>query len=117
MRQVTGRRWVKPEKQLVPTADLLKQCNWLSVRQPSFYTAVLTVHKTLIKKEPEYFYEKLTSGKSHKTRAATKYTLERTFVDDARLKIATDSFRWRGHTQHSMIPDKLQYKNNLRNFT
>ena len=89
----------------------------MAALQLSFYTMVLTVHKTLIEKEPKYLYEKLTSEKSHNTRAATRYTLERTCVDDARLRIASDSFRWRGHTQHSMIPNNLQDEKNLVTFT
>ena len=44
MRHVTGKRWVVPGRQYVSTAELLKKCGWLSIRQLSFYTTVLTVH-------------------------------------------------------------------------
>ena len=116
MRQITGRRWVIPGVKLVSTAELLRQCNWMSIRQLSFYTTVHTVHKILTKKEPEYLYEELTSGKRHNTRAAKNHILERTCVDGAKLSMASNSFRWRGHKQHSMIPDFLQDESNLIKF-
>ena len=116
MRQVTGRRWVVPGKQFVSTSDLLKQCGWLSVRQLSFYTTVLSVHNTLVHKTPEYLYNKLTGGHCQRTRAAAIYKVERTCVDEARLKIASESYRWRGHQQHSMIPTSLKDETNINYF-
>jgi hypothetical protein len=93
MRQVTGRRWVVPGKQFVSTAELLKQCGWLSVHQLCFYATVLNVQKTLVHKTPEYLHDKLTGGQSQTTRVATKYHVERTCVDAARLNIASTSYR------------------------
>ena len=113
MRQVTGKRWVVPGRQFVSTAKLLKECGWLSVRQLSFYTTVLTVHKTIINRIPELLYEKLTSGSRYETRGASRQEVERTRVDEARLKSASSSFRWRGHTQHSSIPDSLKEERDL----
>ena len=52
MRLVTGRRWVLPGRQFVSAKGLLKQCTWLSIRQLSFYTTVLTTHNTLVYQTP-----------------------------------------------------------------
>ena len=68
MRQVTGKRWVVPGRQFVSTAQLLKECGWLSVRQLSVYTTVLSVHKTIVHKIPEVLYEHLDSGRRYETR-------------------------------------------------
>ena len=116
MTQVTGRRSIVPGKQFVSTAELLKQCGWLSVRQLSFYTTVLNVHKTLVNETPEVIYEKLTSGRMHRTRGAGNISVKRTCVNEARLMVATSSFRWRGHQQHSSLPNDLKDESNITVF-
>jgi hypothetical protein len=116
MRQITGKRWVVPGREYVSTAKLLKECGWLSVRQLSFYSTVLCVHKTLLNKIPESLYKKLTSGSRYETRGAARHEVERTRVEEARLKSATTSFRWRGHTQHSSLPDSLKEEQNIEAF-
>ena len=108
MRQVTGRRWVIPGRQFVSTADLLKQCGWLSIRQLSFFTTVLSVQKVLVNETPEIIYEKLTSGKIYRTRGTVNQSVKRTCVEEARLNIASSSYRWRGHRQHSSLPNNLK---------
>ena len=117
MRHVTGKRWVVPGRQYVSTAELLKECGWLSVRQLNFYTTVLTVHKTIINRIPELLYEKLTSGARYKTRGASRRILERSSVEEARLTVASKSFRWRGHRQHSSLnneQDVTVFKSGLK---
>ena len=116
MRQVIGRRWVLPGKQFVSTAELLKQCWCLSVRQLSFYTTVRKVHKTLVNETPEVIYKKLTSGRMHRTRGTGNISVKRTCVNEARLTVATSSFRWRGHQQHSSLPNDLKDELNLTVF-
>ena len=116
MRLVTGRRWVVPGRQFVSTKELLKQCAWLSIRQLSFYTTVLTTHNTLVYQTPEVLYEKLTCGQKQTTRATTKQEIERSYVDEARLSIAATSWRWRGHQLHNKIPLKLQVEKDPKIF-
>ena len=116
MRQVTGKRWVVPGRQYVSTADILKECGWLSVRQFSFYTTVLSVHKTIVHKVPQLLHEKLTSGSRYETRRTAMHKVERTRVDQARLKLASTSYRWRGHQQHSSIPENLKDERDLTVF-
>ena len=116
MRLVTGRRWVVPGRKLVSTKELLKQCNWLSIRQLSFYTTVLTTHNTLVYQTPEVLYEKLTCGQKQTTRATTNQEMERSYVDEAQLSLAATSWRWRGHQLHSKIPLKMQIEKNLKIF-
>ena len=116
MRQVTGKRWVVPGRQFVSTVQLLKECGWLSVRQLSFYTTVLSVHKTLVHKTPEFLYERLTSGRRYETRGRRKHLLERTSVEEARLKVASTSYRWRGHLQHSSLPESIKEERDITIF-
>ena len=116
MRQITGRRWVIPGKKFVSNSTLLKECGWLSIKQLSFYTTVLCVHKTLINKTPEFLYQQLTSGHRYNTRRTAQHNIERTHVDEARLKFASMSYRWRGHVQHSSIPHNLQDESDIQVF-
>ena len=116
MRQITNRRWVIPGRQFVSTSELLKQCGWLSIRQLSFYTTVLSIHKTLVKEAPEHIFEKLTSGRKQRTRGTENHLVNRTCVDEARLSIASSSYRWRGHRQHSALPDYLKDEVDLQIF-
>ena len=116
MRQVTGRRWIVPGKKYVSTVELLKECGWLSIRQLSFYTTVLSVHEALVNKTPENIYRILTSGREHVTRRAVKHPVKRTCVDEARLTMASSLYRWRGHQQHSALPDFLKDEDDLKVF-
>ena len=116
MREVTGRRWIIPGKKYVSTEELLKECGWLSVRQLSYYTTVLNVQKTSVNKNPEHIYEILTRGRERITRGSVKHSVKRTCVDEARLNLASSSFRWRGHKQHSALPDSLKDEGDLKVF-
>ena len=116
MRQITGKRWVIPGKQYVSTKCLLKQCDWLSIRQLSFYTTVLSVQKTLVFKTPGYMYEKLKSGTERVTRSSRFNMVERPHVDEARLSIARTSWRWRGNSQQNALPDHLKNEKDIRIF-
>ena len=116
MRQITGKRWVIPGREYVSTAVLLKECGWLSIKQLSFYTTVLCVQKTLLNQSPKLLYEKITSGVRHNTRGAVKNQVERTNVEEARLQLASSSYRWRGHLQHSRLPNSLKDEQDISVF-
>ena len=116
MRQITGKRWVIPGREYVSTAVLLKECGWLSIKQLSFYTTVLCVQKTLLNQSPKLLYEKITSGVRHNTRGAVQNQVERTYVEEARLQLASSSYRWRGHRQHSRLPNSLKDEQDISVF-
>ena len=116
MRQVTGGRWIVPGKKYVSTAELLKECGWLSIRQLSFYTTVLSVHKALVNETTENIYKILISGREHVTKRAVKHPVKRTCLDEARLTMASSLYRWRGHQQHSALPDFLKDEDDLKVF-
>ena len=63
-RAVTGKSWFTPVRRL------LKDCNWLSVNQPMFYTTVLQVHKVVNKDRPVYFQQRISTMHLYQTRQA-----------------------------------------------
>ena len=56
-----------------PTRILMKQCNWLSVRQLVCYHTILTIHKTIKSRVPKYFFNKITSENTQNTRQSVKF--------------------------------------------
>ena len=61
---VTGKSWFTAVRRL------LKDCNWLSVNQPMFYTTVLQVHKVVNKDRPVYFQQRMSTMHPYQTRQA-----------------------------------------------
>ena len=116
MRLVTRRKWGERGK-LLSTKELLKQCNYLSVRQMVYYFSVATVHKTLKQEAPVYLHDMLcktlNSGVKHRypTRTAGKR-----LVAEASLSIANSSFRWRASTQFAALPAEIKEDQNTQSF-
>ena len=116
MRLVTKRKWGERGK-LLSTRELLKQCNFLSVRQMVYYHSVALVHKTLKNEAPEHLHDvllkALTSGVKHRypTRTANKRV-----VAEASLAVANTSFRWRASTQFAALPEDIKNEQNTKLF-
>ena len=114
MRIVTRRKWAVPGQRLTSTRELLRQCNYLSVRQMVYFHSVAQVHKLLVHHAPVYLHqvvsEALDSGVSHRypTRAAGTR-----LVAPARLAVANTSFRWRAATQYAALPEDLRMEESL----
>ena len=112
---VTKRKWKYWGQSLVSTAELLKQCNYMSVKQMAFYYSVAAVHKLLVNKQPEYLHqvvcEALASGTKHRypTSAAGKQP-----VKPAKLMMANTSFRWRASADYANLPLDLKEEKNLK---
>ena len=64
------RRFRDKNDHFLPTAELLNQCGWLSVKQLVFYHSVVLVFKTLKFKEPIYIFQKLSTTFPYETRLA-----------------------------------------------
>ena len=117
LRIVTNRKWKNRGQSLVSTKELLKQCNYMSVKQMAFYYSVAAVHKLLVNKQPEYLHqvvcEALTSGTKHRypTSAAGKQP-----VKPAKLMMANTSFRWRASADYANLPLDLKEEKHLKSF-
>ena len=117
MRIITRRKWSVMGRKLVSNKELLRQCNYLSVRQMIYFYSVATVHKTLVNETPEYLHnvlcQALASGVKHRypTRAAS-----RRVVEEARLKVANSSFRWRASKQYAELPTDLKTEQSIQSF-
>ena len=96
MRVVTRRRWAVLGRRLTSNAELLRQCNYLSVKQMVYYHSVALVHKVVVHQAPVHLYliirRALASGVRHQYPTSTAGTR---VVAPARLAAANSSWRWR----------------------
>ena len=102
---------------LCSTKELLKQCNYLSMRQMIYFYYMATVHKTVEYKTPEYLHKvlckALSSGVQHRYPTSTAGTRQ---VAEARLAVANSSFRWRASTQYAALPANLKTEQSMQSF-
>ena len=94
MKIVTKSSW------FTPTRLLLRQCNWLSVRQLVSYHTALSTHKIATTGLPQYHAEKMCSSHSHNTRATVKFAEKFT----GKQSLTANSFCYRGATQYNRLP-------------
>ena len=117
MRLVTRRKWKILGRKMNSTKELLKQCNYLSVRQMVYFYSVAAVHKTLVNETLEYLCnvlcKALESGVKH--RYPTRTAGSR-MVAEAKLKTANTSFRWRASKQYAELPMELKTEQNTKAF-
>ena len=117
MRLVVKRKWSERGTKLMSTKELLKQCNYLSVKQMVYYHSVAMVHKTLKQQAPVYLHDVLlkamTSGVRHRypTRTSGKRV-----VAEASLSVANTSFRWRAGAQYAALPANIKEEQNIKSF-
>ena len=117
MRIVTRRRWEVPGRRLTSTAELLRQCNYLSVRQMVHFHSVALVHKVLVHQAPVHLYtiirRALASGVRHQYPTSTAGTR---VVAPARLAAANSSWRWRAAAQYAALPEGLRGEESMHLF-
>ena len=107
MRLVTRCSWYTPVR------VLLRQCNWLSVRQlVSYHTALLT-HRIVVTGKPAYHYHKLcSSSHDHNTRSTVKFSEQ----FKGKTALTLNSFFYRGAKIYNRLPAELTQMNNLCSF-
>ena len=82
-----------------PTSTLLKEANELSVHQLIAYRTILTVHKTMQTKKPNYIFNKLKPNKQ--SRSLRNDTNLNTKAD---LTVTRGGFIYRASKLYNMIP-------------
>ena len=117
MRLVTRRKWEVLRRKMTSTKELLRQCNYLSVKQMIYFYSLATVHKALVHKTPEYIHQvlckALSSGVKHRYPTRTASTR---VVAEASLAVANTSFRWRASTQYAALPAELKDEQSIQTF-
>ena len=97
-----------------PTAELLRQCGWMSVHQLSVYHTVILAYKVMQAKAPKYLYTMFNTEYSYKTRQAYSGMIRNTFTPE--LDISKDSFRWRATDLDNQLPATIREIKTLQSF-
>ena len=104
-------------RRLTSTTELLRQCNYLSVKQMVYYHSVAMVHKVMVNKAPVHLYHilsrALASGVRHQYPTSTAGTR---VVAPARLAAANSSWRWRAAAQYAALPEGLRREESMHLF-
>ena len=105
---------------LTSTSELLKQCNWLSIRQLVFYHSVTLLHKTLQEMRPEYIFKMLKPVSRRETRMTDQLCLQ---VENLKTTTTNRTFLPRTIEHWNMLPysireirDKSTFKRRLREY-
>ena len=97
-----------------PTAELLKQCGWLSVHQLVVYHSVVQVYKVIQKESPKFLFSMFSANYKHKTKQAQSGTLKHN--RNLRLNLTESSFRWRAAQSYDELPLKNKNLKTLKEF-
>ena len=91
-----------------PIKKMLKELNWLSVRQLEFFHSVMQVKKVLDKHQPSYLHDRLVGGKRlrYARRIVPGQSLQ--VGGKPRLSLIESSWRWRAAKYWSELPLPLR---------
>ena len=107
-------RYVTGHGLYTSTKILLRQCNWLSVKQLSVYHSSLQVYKIVASKEPKYLSQRLNRCFPYNTRASAYEGIR--IVQDEKYNVTSQSFMVRGAKLWNSIPGKIRDINEIRRF-
>ena len=96
------------------SAELLRQCGWMSVNQLVVYHSVVLVYKVMQSKSPRYLHSVFLTSYSYQTKQADKKLLRQTRNMD--LDISHSSFRWRAGQAFNDLPLEIRSLGKLVKF-
>ena len=104
-----------------PTRKLLKQCNWLSVKQLIVYHTVLHVHRIVKCGSPLYLSDRLVSNYFYRTRQAAGGGVRWLGENAGELSLVLSSFLGQATTMYNSVPAEIRqstsfpmFKNKLK---
>ena len=103
-------RCITKQGWFTPVEILLKQCNWLSIRQLVFFHTAIQVYKVKMSQCPVYIHSKYTPSN---TRNASQGTL---LVPAVQKSFSSKSFIVRSASTWNQIPPNLRNLQNLNTF-
>ena len=109
-------RFVTKKDRYTPTADLLRQCGWLSVKQLVYYHSITQIYKTLQTTYPEYIHCKLSRDFPYNTRLARSETVRMGPEFKSKLDITERSFMHRATSCYNELPVAIRQIKNEAGF-
>ena len=99
-----------------PVKLMLKEMNWMSVRQVAFFQSVMQVRKVLNTKQPAYLYDRLVGGNRLRYARRLVPGEELRVGGKPRLHLIESSWRWRADQQWAQLPRELKTVNKVPAF-
>ena len=96
------------------TAELLRQCGWLSIYQLVVYHSVVLVHQIIKNESPRFLFSMFSAKYSYNTKQAKMGFIKHT--RDLDLSITQDSFRWRASQHYNELPIHIRNSDTIENF-
>ena len=98
-----------------PINELLKETNWLSVRQLAFFHSVVQAWKVVNTRQPVYLHSKLVGIRP---RYVDGFVATGSLVRGRRprLQLIESSWRWRSASQWDQLPTDIRGITQLTNF-
>ena len=96
------------------TAELLKQCGWMSIHQLAYYHSVVLVYKIIRNESPRFLFSMFSAKYSYETKQAKKGFIKHT--RDLDLAITEDSFRWRASKDYNELPIEILTLDEIESF-
>ena len=97
-----------------PTAVLLHQCGWLSVRQLVLYHSLVLVYGIKLHDKHEYFKKHFSSNFVYQTRLATQHGICR--GDQSKHEVTKNSFVVRSSTMWNQLPAEIREVSTVTKF-
>ena len=97
-----------------PTAELLKQCGWLSVHQLVVYHSVVLVYRVLQNKSPRFLHSMFSAEYTYNTKQARGGIIRHT--RDLDLGLTASSFRWRAARSFDDLPLEIRKLETVQKF-
>ena len=96
------------------TAELLKQCGWMSIHQLAYYHSVVLVYKIIRNESPRFLFSMFSAKYSYETKQSKKGIIKHT--RDLDLAITEDSFRWRASKDYNELPIEIRTLDEIESF-
>ena len=98
------------------SAEILKQCGWLSVRQLVFFHSVTLIYKSIMTSYPKYIHSKLTMEFPYNTRLSHSDSVRMGPAFRSRLELTERSFINRATVCYNQLPPDLRKVGKLETF-
>ena len=109
-------RYITKKGPEVASAELLKECGWLSVMQLAAYHSLVILHKTLTVHEPTYLYGMYNVAYPRETRLASSGSIRISGTYRVNLSLTMSSFKWRIFSVYNQLPLDVKKQTSMNVF-
>ena len=99
-----------------PIRELLKETDWLSVRQLVAYHSLVQIRKILTQKKPIYLYNRLVGNNRLPYARRIAPGRDTVIISEPRLRLTESSWRWRSSRLWMSLPEDVRNIQEIKGF-